>query len=159
MAEDDFLSVADFGGEFLEHFGVKGMRWGVRRKPGADGKVTDVVVTQKKPGTRVSAEGGHNQPAHVDAIAAATARQKARASTLDALSNHEMQTMIKRMQLEQQYSQLMAQKASKSKMQKGQKVIKELLGVGKTANEVMNFQKSPAGLKLAEQIAAVKKTA
>lgn len=95
---------------FLAHHGIKGMRWGVRRSNPSTDPVA-VTVRQVKPNTRVKTAGGQNHPAHEDAKNAASARQKARGSTTDALSNNELQTAVKRMQLEQQYHQLAAQYA------------------------------------------------
>jgi hypothetical protein len=136
--------------DFLEHYGIKGMRWGVRRETGSNGRVdaTPVTVTQPKPGSRLTATGGQNHPAHEDATKAVAARQKARASTLAALSNDELQATVKRMQLEQQYSDLMNKRQGKSAAKKGQEIVKGLLGMGKTANEVMAFHNSPAGKEL-----------
>jgi hypothetical protein len=124
------------------------MKWGVRK---ADRSATDVVVTQKKPGTRVSTSGGKNQPASEDAKNAAAARQKAKSSTTDSLSNKELQDLVRRMNLEQQYSDLMSKRSS-SPLAKGQRFVKDLLGVGKTANEVVAFQNSPVGKQLKEKL-------
>ncbi len=144
----------DAGEDFLEHYGIKGMRWGVRREVGSDGRVdpAPVSVSQVRPGTKLTATGGENHPAHEDAKTAAAARQKAAKSTISALSNDEIQKAVRRMQLEQQYSQLMNQRQGKSAAKKGQEIVKGLLGMGKTVNEVMAFQNSPAGKELRKTI-------
>lgn len=71
---------ADEVDDFLEHFGVKGMRWG-----------------QKK---------GPKEAASADASKAITLRDRAKRSKPKALSNAELQTAINRMQLEQNYKRL-----------------------------------------------------
>lgn len=114
----------------LEHFGIKGMRWG-RRKAEYDVADGETLVTQRKPGTKVSAVGGKNVPAHADAIKAASSRQKAKASTTDALSTQELQELVSRMNLEQQYSRLNAANVSP-----GRKFVKDLLNNKETKQQV-----------------------
>jgi 2'-5' RNA ligase len=124
--------------KFLAHYGVPGMRWGVRKQStGAQSGPTSVVVTQKKPGSKLKTSGGKGHPAHTDATTAASARQKAKSSRTDALSNDELQTAIKRMQLEQQFSQLSAGKQSA-----GKRFVKKLIGdtAGEQARSVVNTQ-------------------
>jgi ribosomal protein L9 len=66
--------------DFLAHFGVKGMKWGVRRKS----KV----------------------PASSDAQKSLDIRKKAKQGKAKALTNAELQTAINRMNLEQQFKRL-----------------------------------------------------
>jgi hypothetical protein len=107
----------------LVHYGVKGMKWGVRRSAPAAG----VTVTER-PGRKVKTGGGTGQRPSEDAVRAAVARQKARKSTTDALSNRELQDLVNRMNLEQQYSRL----APKTPTQQVSRFIGEtLLGIGK----------------------------
>lgn len=97
--------------DVLEHYGVKGMKWGVRKRPRTP---VDVTVSQK-PGKRVRAEGGKYQPASADAKEVAEYRQKAKRSTTDSLSTKELQTLVNRMNLEQQYSRMSQQNVSLGK--------------------------------------------
>lgn len=89
----------------LTHYGVKGMRWGVRK----DLSPTPASVTER-PGRSLKTTGGVNQPATQDAINAAKLRQKAKKSTTDSLSNEELKRLVARMNLEQQYSNLTKQR-------------------------------------------------
>lgn len=106
-------SAADFGGTLTEvvdsivHYGVKGMRWGVRRGDKSSSGPSEVLV-KTTPGKRVETAGGKRQPAHEDAIRTAGHRQKAKASTTDSLSTKDLQELVNRMNLEQQYSKLAA---------------------------------------------------
>lgn len=110
----------------LKHYGVKGMRWGVTTKDrAAQVDPQAVTITQKKPGTFAKAEGGKDLPLSADAKAALELRQKAKASTTDALSNQELQAAIQRMNLEQQYSNLTFQSDRRSK---GEKFVQALFG-------------------------------
>jgi hypothetical protein len=67
---------------FLEHFGVKGMRWGASRGG--------------------AAKEGPSQ----DSVTAQTLRTRAKKSKPKALTNAELQTAINRMNLEQQFKRL-----------------------------------------------------
>lgn len=113
------------------------MKWGVRRSnPSATGPVD--VTLKTIPGKRVKTSGGKRLPASEDAIKAAVAKQKARSSTTDSLSDRELQTLVQRMNLEQQYARLKGD----SGLAKGQKFVKDLLGLGKTAQEAYNVGSS-----------------
>lgn len=141
MGESEQLSVLD---TVLSHYGVKGMKWG-RRK---DRSPVD-IQTSAEPGKRVQAKGGENQPASEDARRAAAAKQKAKASTTDALSNKELQELVTRMNLEQQYSRLTSRDSGLKRFNAS---VKEVLGIGKTYNEVIAFQNSPAGQQIKDAL-------
>lgn len=64
--------------DFLQHFGVKGMKWGVRR----------------------------SVPASSDAQKSLDVRAKAKSGKVKSLSNAELQLAINRMNLEQQFKRL-----------------------------------------------------
>lgn len=68
--------------DVLQHFGVKGMRWGSRKS-----------IPGKESPSRDSAE-------------ATALRQRAKRSKVKALSNAELQQAINRMNLEQQFKRL-----------------------------------------------------
>ena len=114
--------------EYLAHYGILGMKWGVRRNRGADGTVggssklaakinrvtnrisppsgPEPVRVQARPGQRVRAQGGRNVSPSEDAKRAAAMRQIGRSSTVDALSNKQLEALLKRMNLERQYAQM-----------------------------------------------------
>lgn len=90
--------------EFLEHHGVKGMRWGVRRKRGADGRVS----TEAK---------------RADEILS-----KAKKHGRKSLTNKELGDLTKRLELERKFNQLNPPKPNPSKV-----VAKFILNIGTTA--------------------------
>lgn len=116
--------------DVLQHYGVKGMKWGVRKKE----VVKTAVTVNETPGKRVTATGGTGQRASADARAAAKSRQKARASTVDALSNKELKALNERMNLEQNYRQLVS-KDAESRKSKGRRMAEQIFsdvtGIGR----------------------------
>lgn len=88
--------------DVLAHFGVKGMKWGVRRKS--------------------------NTATSDDAKAASEAASKAAKGGIKSLSNKELQTLITRMNLERQLGNLDTSPSSKKA---GKFVGKLLLEVGR----------------------------
>lgn len=88
----------------LAHYGIKGQKWGVRRK-------------------RPSSE-----PAHGDAKRSKRVVSRARESGTDAISNKDLRAAIERMNLEQQYNRL----RPKTNSEKAKAWIAQtLLGIGK----------------------------
>jgi hypothetical protein len=92
--------------EFLQHYGVLGMRWGVSKRSGGGGGGPTPIKVNARPGQKIITTGGHKQPSSEDAKLTAAIRQKARASGPQSLSNNEMRTLVERMNLEQQYARL-----------------------------------------------------
>lgn len=117
---EEFLAhhglTSDVGAEFiLEHFGVKGMRWGRRTSPPE--AVTPTASSHVPQGTRrktkIKTEGGENHPAHDDAIKVAEARVKLKRSGTSALSNKELRDVANRIQLENQVKLLTTSRGKK----------------------------------------------
>lgn len=97
--------------EYLAHHGVRGQKWGVRRSKTSSG----------------SSHLSVHAPKSHDATVAEGHRATAKKHGASALSNHELQSLITRTNLEQQYS-----KMSKTTTQKGAKLVTDLLvNVGK----------------------------
>lgn len=145
------VSMSDSVDDFLEHYGVKGMRWGVIRDRAAQLRTgqTDVKIT-KRPGKRVETSGGHNRTPSDDAVKTAISKQIAKKSSLDALSTKDLQDLVTRMNLEQQYANLTS-KNNKSALNKGMNVFDEAMKVNDKITKVDNFLKSPGG-KLVKEI-------
>lgn len=97
------LIQSDFVLDFLEHHGVKGMRWGHRK--GAPSPVPSSVM-KTKTGQIGKVSGGKHLPAHDDAVQARTAVRTIKKSGTDALSNDELRKLATRLQLETQVSVL-----------------------------------------------------
>lgn len=162
MVKDVVYSDKELLDDILMHYGVKGMKWGRRKNESSSGGSgegaisrlkkqlqqpdgpEDVTVTTR-PGRKVKTSGGRAREASEDAIEAAKIRQVAKKSTTDSLSNAELQTLVTRMNLEQQYKNL-----SEKNMSSGQKLVKSVMGEG---DKIMDEEAKKATRKLAARIA------
>lgn len=121
----------DEKGNVVQHHGIRGQKWGVRRKnPIPTGSSEDHVTATTHKQTIKKTGGTHT------------------------LSNKDLQSVVTRMNLEQQYSRLSSSSSSKSTLSKGNTAVKGILSTGKTINDVLAFKNSPAGKLLAEQLKA-----
>jgi hypothetical protein len=99
----------------LIHFGIKGMKWGVRKPPpsATAATATSRVPHGEKRKTKIDTTGGENHPAHEDAIKVAEARIKLKRSGAAALSNQELRDVANRLQLEGQVAVLTSHKGKR----------------------------------------------
>lgn len=99
----------------ITHFGVRGMRWGVRNETSTpvSKEPSPVVVVTKKGTSKISTTGGERHPASEDAKRVAASRQKLKKSGMSSLSNKEMQDLVTRLNLERQLSTVTTQEKSK----------------------------------------------
>lgn len=119
-------------GGSLSHYGVKGMRWGVRKSEhSVGGGGTNVKVRSALGNRVVVATGGGKRDLSDDAKKAAVARQVAKRSNVRALSNKELQDLVTRMNLEQQYSDLEKKKRknTKDKIERGRETAMKVLEI------------------------------
>ena len=116
------------GAAFLEHYGVKGMKWGVRRSP----KQLARARSERREASKSDDKKRHD-----------TNRKKG----TDNLSDKDLQKLVNRMNMEQNYSRM-----NPSKLKRGQAAAATVLAVGATANQVIAFANSPAGKKLSNAI-------
>jgi 2'-5' RNA ligase len=145
---DDALaqSTIELGSDFLaalglevgvEHYGVKGMKWGVRNgaPEAVSAKATSVVPSGKRRRTKIEVEGGENHPAHEDAIKVAEAKTKLKKSGPAALSNRELQEVATRLNLERNVAQLVS---GNSQTAKARQFIKNVTNPLKDTNDAVN---------------------
>ena len=132
-------SVADVIDGTLTHYGIKGMKWGVRRTR----KQIDADSSDTKAAKEVKAKISRNK------------------GSTNPLTNQELQSLNTRMNLEQNYKQLVSKEAQSRKnasaLKRGQKATKEILDVGKTVSEVYNFTQTPMVKSIKQQIEEDKK--
>jgi hypothetical protein len=105
--------------DVLEHFGIPGMRWGVRRSnPSAGGPPSEDVAKARATAAQIKTHGGKT----------------------DSISNADLNQMLDRINLEQRYSKM---REDTSTRKKGQKQIKDLLETGKTLQDLDKFLGNP----------------
>jgi molybdopterin-biosynthesis enzyme MoeA-like protein len=139
--------------EFFAHHGVKGMKWGVRKNRSGPVQTVNTGTGSEKAAVQLRANSkqivgvtpGHKGAPADDAVKAAVAKALIKEQSIDVLSNKELQHLVNRMNLEQQYSRMNTQKG---KINAGQNVVKQVLGTAKTAADVYNTVNSPAGKAL-----------
>lgn len=147
--------------EFLAHYGIKGMRWGVRRSDAQlararkGGDPEDITLTYK-PGGKVKTAGGANHPPSEDYKRARVAAQKARESGTASLSNQEMQAFVARANLEAQYAQVVARQSSTQKNAAVAFIQDLALDVGKQQSKQLANKYAKAGIKVLEKKAKKK---
>lgn len=126
--------------DFLEHVGVKGMKWGVRKsreERAAPSKVKvkekvsfrgsqDIKVKSKAGRGIVKVSGGKRNMATQDAIRTRASMQKGKKSTVHALSNAELKQAVDRMKLEKDFSKLLKETGRTSA---GKEFVDALMGL------------------------------
>lgn len=116
------MKVMKMGSDYISHFGIKGMKWGVRRYQNKDGSLTP--------------EGRKRYGRSEDSEKVREIRKK----PVSAMSNQELETVIRRMNLERQYRDLKS-----SEINSGKKQAKEILDYANTASQFYNLYNSPMG--------------
>ena len=113
----------------LYHFGIKGMRWGVRRYQNPDGSLTNAGKKRLKKGQTSNEEtDSSNKPS----------TKSSPTKTVKDMSDDELRQAINRLQLEQQYKNLSPKNVSKGK---------------KFVDTVKNDVLKPAAIDMGKQVA------
>ena len=127
--------------EYLAHYGVLGMKWGVRKDVRPQGHQSEKTNTKRK--KKVSMD---------------VSEDKKQSNVLlkkhpDDLSNVELKRLNNRMELESNYKRLT--KTDKSKFQKGYDYVKTGLAIAGTATAAYNLAKSPMMKAAQTQVNAI----
>ena len=108
----------------LCHYGIRGMRWGIRRYQNSDGSLTTAgrkrystgkhhsIFTRKKTTSKATTKPAEEKP-----------KQK----SVSEMSDAELNAFLNRKRLEQQYYQLMAAPQKKSAVTKGKEMVGKAL--------------------------------
>lgn len=107
---------------YIEHYGTRGMRWGIRKR-------RDEVARAKQ--FRGSTD--------------AKRAKKLTKRPVSSLSNKQLKAVNERMNLEKNYSKL-----NPGKVKRGEQVVKTIIAVGGTAGALVALANNPAAKKLME---------
>lgn len=132
--------------EFLEHHGVKGQKWGIRRFQNKDGSLTP--AGRKRYGD--DSGGGESSPAQKRSFfgrkssgssssSKSSKDQTKEKKDISSMTDEELSKAINRIRLEQAYSQLLIQTAPKPQVSRGKKFTNTLF------NEVIKPSAISAG--------------
>lgn len=117
------------GSRSLTHYGIKGMKWGVRRSD------AQLARAQAAPKPTLS----------VDAKKANLLYDKIETKGTGSLSNQEMRQFLERMDLESRYSRMMSEPPGKSRVDAGHEKVKKLLAIGDTIERARKFLQTDTG--------------
>lgn len=107
----------------LQHHGVPGMKWGVRRYQSKSGKLTPLGRK------RYSAEG--KEKAEIKATAKTNTSSSSSQKSVKDMTNEELKSVINRLEMEKRYRELNPQKVSLGKQFVEKAVIPAVMEAGK----------------------------
>lgn len=104
----------------LYHWGIKGMKWGVRRYQNSDGSLTAA-------GKKRYSDDNSGDSRNTKTKSSSSSSQSSKPKSISEMSDDELRTAVQRLQLEQQYKSLLPKE--EKTVSAGMKFIK---AVGKT---------------------------
>ena len=108
--------------ECLTHYGVKGMKWGVRRKRPTSGKSTTAGKSKISVGDKLKSAYQNRKKKNA---AKSKVKETSKKKTLSEMSDDELNAMVKRMNLEKQYKDLLRQ--NQPQKSRGRQTVENIL--------------------------------
>ena len=120
-------------GESLQHYGVKGMRWGVRKRPISSGSSSSKTQTKSKFRARLDGVKGlghiPKKPKTNKALERTTTKKSKKTEVdISKMSSQDLQNAIRRIQLEQQYKTAMNTRTTSGRLvDRGRQTAEDIL--------------------------------
>lgn len=108
----------------LCHYGIPGMKWGIRRYQNSDGSLTTAGRNRYSTGKHHSI---FTRKKTTSKAVTKPAEEKPKPKSISEMSDAELNALLNRKRLEQQYAQLMATPQKKSAVTKGKEMVGKAL--------------------------------
>lgn len=117
-------------GDYLEHYGIKGMKWGVRKSDKSSNVSGNTVRSSKRgkvKGVELSKSNTNKatRPSD-DKTEASILEQRINKGSTDSLSNKELEAVVNRKNLEKRYSEVVSKEKERGVVGFGRSVVKDL---------------------------------
>ena len=117
-------------GDYLEHYGVKGMKWGVRKSDRSTNVSGNTVKSSKRgkiKGVELSEDNKQkaSRPSD-DKTEASILEQRIKKGSTDSLSNKELELVVNRKNLEKRYAEVTSKEKERGMVGFGRSVVKDL---------------------------------
>lgn len=116
----------------LCHFGIKGMKWGVRRYENADGTLTPAGKARYAKYTESSDHAAYRET---------------KKKPVESLSNKELQAYNQRANLEREFRK---NKHNSGSIKRGEETLKTVLSIGTTVTSIVALANTPGGKKIVQ---------
>lgn len=126
----------------LKHWGIKGMKWGVRRYQNKDGSLTPAGKKRYSDGSTSSSSTSKSSQTS----------QQAKKKTVSEMSDQEIRDAVNRLRLEQDYAKLNPEKVTRGKKFVDNLLDETLSGVARGAGSVSAIVVTSLGKILVEQL-------
>lgn len=126
----------------LKHWGIKGMKWGVRRYQNKDGSLTPAGKKRYSDGSTSSSSTSKSSQTS----------QQHKKKTVSEMSDQELRDTVNRLRLEQDYAKLNPEKVSRGKKFVDNLLDETLSGVARGAGSASAIAVTSLGKILGEQL-------
>lgn len=126
----------------LKHWGIKGMKWGVRRYQNKDGSLTPAGKKRYSDGSTSSSSTSKSSQTS----------QQPKKKTVSEMSDQELRDAVNRLRLEQDYAKLNPEKVSRGKKFVDNLLDETLSGVARGGGSASAIAVTSLGKILGEQL-------